>query len=411
MKRSSFCQGSHRVPSRSAPVVMAIAVLGLLAWLFLGRGDGPSTDPSGDLWSEPWSEPPPGAERPPGSPVAGSPRAGPDPGFVGEGRYGDIDVRSRLGLSAPGTRFPLPRPSVTLPDPDPGGGSRMPCMLPLSWRVARVDAGFALDSVSAAVLVAEAVALWEAAAGRPLFREDPREGLPIRFMLRESESAGAVEEFRRVEGEYERGGEELRRRLGEFEARLTGEEERRRSHQEQVVAFEERVALHNREVEGWRERGGAPPEVVPLLQATERALETERGALLEERSMLEALRDTLAGAEEGLRGEAEAHRARGEELRRQFPPVREEAGLYREAFQTGADGTPRVSREIRVQRPADRTDLVRILAHELGHALGLPHLDVEGALMAAEYDRTTSRTPPRIHPADLARLMELCSLP
>jgi len=284
-------------------------------------------------------------------------------------------------------------------------------MLPLTWRVIRVDTVFALDSLSAVALVAEAAELWEAAAGRALFREDPGGGLPIRFVLRESESAGVLEEFRRVEGEYERAGEELRRRLGEFEERLAGEEDRRRRHQEQVEAFEARVAFHNREVGGWRERGGAPLELVPVLQATEQALEEERDTLMAERRMLEDLRETLAGAEEGLRAEAEAHRAQGEELRQRFPPVREEAGLYREVFRTGVDGSPVVSREIRVQRPADRTDLVRIIAHELGHALGLPHLAVEGALMAAEYDRTSSRTAPRVHPADLARLTELCGLP
>lgn len=394
--------------SRVAPLVTLMAMGGLLVWLVLARGEG-SGGPGNGAGAGAVPAPPP---APGGAPPPPSSRGGLDPGFVGESRYGEADVRARLGLSPPGTRFPLPTPAAALPTPDPGGGSRMPCMLPLAWRVARVDPVFGLDSAGAVALVAEAAALWEAAVGRPMFRQDDRDGFPVRFLLRESEEGREADltaaAFRRAEEEYRAAADLLGTRLVELQERLADEEVRRLDHLERVSGFEAEVDGHNREVEGWRDRGGAPEEVAAALQEREAALVAERTRLTGERTALEALRDTLASVEAGLRGDLEAHRERGEELQERLPSVREQAGFYREAIRAGADGTPVVGREIRVHRPGDRADLVRILAHELGHALGLPHLDVPGALMAAEYNRMEDRGAPVVGAADVARFQALC---
>ena len=392
--------------SRAAPLVAGTAIAGLLAWLILGQGRGGGEGGA----AAPGAGVPAGESLPSVAPPP-APRAGPDPGFVGEPRYGEADVRARLGLSPPGTRFPLPTPVATLPAADPGGGSRMPCMLPLAWRVARVDPVFGLDSAGAVAVVAEAAALWEEAVGRPLFRQDDRNGLPVRFLLRESgDGAGdpAGSAFRRAEEEYRSAADRLSGRLAELESRLADEEVLRLAHRDEVTGFEARVDAHNREVEGWADRGGAPEEVATTLQDREAALVAERSRLAGERAALEALRDTLAVAEATLREEVEAHRIRGEALQDSLPPVREEAGFYREAIRAGVDGVSVVSREIRVHRPGERGDLVRILAHELGHALGLPHLDVPGALMAAEYNRLEGGGAPVVGAPDVARFERLC---
>lgn len=284
-------------------------------------------------------------------------------------------------------------------------------MLPLAWRVARVDPVFGVDSSGAVALVSEAAALWEEAVGRPMFRHDDREGFPVRFLQRDAEGRGADEAaaaFRRAEEEYGAAADLLGRRLGELQQRLGDEEVRRLAHLDRLAGFEDEVDRHNREVEGWRERGGAPEGVAATLQEREAGLLTERTLLADERAALEALRDTLAADEASLRADVEAHRLRGEELQASLPPVREEAGFYREAIRAGADGTPVVGREIRVHRPGDRRDLVRILAHELGHALGLPHLEVPGALMAAEYNRMEDRGAVVVGPADVERFRRLC---
>jgi hypothetical protein len=394
--------------SRVAPLVTVVAIAGLLVWLVLGRGEE-AGEPGGGPVSAEGSTPVEELQR---AAPPSAPRGGPDPGFVGESRYGEADVRARLGLSPPGTRFPLPSPVAALPAPDPAGGSRMPCMLPLAWRVARVDPVFGLDSTQAVALVAEAAELWERAVGRPLFRQDDRNGFPVRFLLRESEEERAADlagaSFRRAEEEYRGAAARLNARLAELQGRLAEEDARRLEHRDAVADFEARVQLHNREVEGWSDRGGAPEEVAAELQEREGALVEERTRLTGERTVLEALRDTLAAAEATLREDVEAHRSRGEELQASLPPVREEAGFYRELIRAGEDGAPVVRREIRVHRPGDRADLVRILAHELGHAMGLPHLDTPGALMAAEYNRMEERGSAMVGPADVARLVRLC---
>src|SRR5690606_3432748 len=62
------------------------------------------------------------------------------------------------------------------------GGSAVPCAVPLPLRVARIDGEFGLDIASATTAIERAVALWESAVGRPLFRMDPDSGFPIRFV-------------------------------------------------------------------------------------------------------------------------------------------------------------------------------------------------------------------------------------
>lgn len=295
----------------------------------------------------------------------------------------------------------------------PAGGSAVPCAVPMRWRIAAVDPRLSLTPSEARAATAEAIALWERATGRSLFlldslevSSDASEAYPIRF-VRDEGQAGP-EELRRIEAEYGAAEGELVAWQRELEARVEALSAEQAGHRETADAFGRRLDRHNETVLRWRERGGAPAEVIPELRGTERELERERLRLEEERLRLEALREELMADDAHLRVLVERHQARGDSLRRAYPLSRMEAGVYREGMQAGEGGGSALSREIRIHRFEGRNDLVRVLAHELGHALGLPHLSAAEALMAPEYGRATLAQAPTIHDSERDLLAALC---
>ncbi len=283
-----------------------------------------------------------------------------------------------LGLSSGGGSASLPAPSAAEPHPaslpsvpdGPDGHALDACRTPMPWRIAAVDPRFGLQEAELHLVIQAAVGLWEDAVGRPLFVHDPEEGFPIRFLFDERQER-TLERLR-----HTREFEALDRELGQIRREL--------NEQRDALDRERSLFLQSASTEGRDasiRRSGELRERTQALEAEEVALETR----IRERN------------------------ERAAELERLFPPTPVESGSHRAFTQHHPELGSRFRREIRIYRFDDEEDLLHVVAHELGHALGLDHLPFPDAVMSAEYGGAGSR-PERVavHPLSLERLGEIC---
>ena len=278
------------------------------------------------------------------------------------------------------------------------GGSAVPCAVPLAWHIARLDESFGLSQEEATAAVRQATTLWDEAVGRRLFSHESGGELPVRFVYDERQERAQVRSRARANLEAQR--DRLDERSQRYNAMHT-------QYQEAFRDLDRRVANLNDSIRYWNARGGAPVVVQSALGTLGRALEGERDVLTARGQEIEGLQQQLVDDSDRFNRDLEANRRGGEALEAARPVSNLQSGAYREAAHTQDGRVTSVTREIRIYRFDSLEDLVRVAAHELGHALGLGHSGAPRGLMREEFTMATEGAP-SVEPADVDALRALC---
>jgi hypothetical protein len=269
-----------------------------------------------------------------------------------------------------------------------------PCNIPVHFLLAEVDPRFGFDRLTVMSALVEAANLWQAQAERVLFLESdhPR---AMRVSLRFDDRQAAANTRRELRGGLERD----RAQLNAEEAVLAHWGERiaaaRNEHERAMERLALRAAAHEREVAAWNGGQGARTD------ARRRELEAEATGLQTAFADLER-------AGQDLNSEISAHNRRASDLRRQSEKFQAGVVRYNEAssaepVETGRYTYERATgRRIDVFRAESFDELVWVLAHELGHALGLDHVEHPDAVMHALLHDGDGMQPGRVRPVELA---------
>ncbi len=284
------------------------------------------------------------------------------------------------------------------------------CDVPIRWRVESVDDRFGLTPDEAEMWVREAIGLWEAAADRELFVHDPDRGLRISFVY-DSRHQVMQERLDGEEALAERSSALVVQRA-EMDALHEELRLQRQTHQRRLEALEGRQEALRERIEYWEARGGPPAGEAAQIEIEEEEIERERlrvNALAEEVNALVARVNERTDA---LNEEIAAYNRLQAQVRGTGTGIL--SGYYRETSRTLGSLVLTRSRQIEIYQFDDPDHLLRAIAHELGHALGLGYSAESSAIMY-EHARSARRSDrglggAQLHPSDVELLRRHCPL-
>ena len=272
----------------------------------------------------------------------------------------------------------------------------LPCEKSIAYAIGAFDRRFGISQKYFLDALSEAEAIWEDSIGKELFTYAPENGELLVNLIYDyrQEVTGTLSGLEDVLEENETTYKALQNKYAGLKAEYNNVKS---VYDTRVSAFNEREISYQQKVETWNSGKRTSREQFNELEREKRALETEVQELkiLETRlnemvRVINTLVGTLNRLAKSLNLNVEKYNTIGASRGETFT-----GGIYRSA--QGVQG-------IDIYEFSSRDKLLRILAHELGHALGLEHNDDPKAVMYRLNEGDTKV----LTASDIAALQTLC---
>lgn len=274
----------------------------------------------------------------------------------------------------------------------------IPCEKPIPYLVGSFDRRFNLSQDNFLAALKKAESLWEDASGRDLFAYSAEEG-ELKVNLIYDYRQEVTKELTQIERVVETGESSYDALESEYRLLKARYSEEKSSYDARVATFNQKSAAYEESVERWNSGNRSSKKEFE-------ALERERIALEVELAQVKAQEAILNNYVKEINQSVGELNTLAQKLNLNVETYNTVGASRGDTFTGGVYTADREGERIDIFEFENQGKLVRVLAHELGHALGLDHVDDPRAIMYYLNEDEAGK----LTEADLNALTALCGV-